>query len=548
MSVGAFAELAHREIDALVAERGTVVVSGGTGLYLRAALADIGVPPPVAPELRARIAGEVDDDRDAAHRRLADLDPVAAEAVHPHDRKRLVRALELAETGESLVAGRDRLWHGATRRPTLVVGLDIAPTLLEQRIRERTETMFARGVVEEVRAAISGRRVSRTAEKTLGLEEIAGTGARGARARRRTHPSVRGVPTEVDASDPGSRPPRRRKAARGDRRRHRLSRARIASSTMRFEKWHALGNAYLLVEQPDAGELSAERIRRLCDVDIGIGSDGLLEVTGRAAARAAIRIWNPDGSTAELSGNGTRIAAAWLLRASGLQEVEIETESKIVALHARRSKRHGSPGSRQRVGGRRRGAGRRRRANDDRPGRRRQPARGGPTLRALARRPPPPRPSGSRRIRGSRAGRTSNLPHPSRGTSSPCSYGSEAPARRRRRGRRPSPSRQQRQREAGARARFACGCRAAISSSRSPRGGRLSKARPSRSARARQASDGVSRRCKPRLVVAGFVTNVAEHVRLVGVANVGGSNVEDRWSGEMWSKRSGPRPKESARG
>ncbi len=99
---------------------------------------------------------------------------------------------------------------------------------------------------------------------------------------------------------------------------------------MRFEKWHALGNAYLLVEQPDAGELSAERIRRLCDVDIGIGSDGLLEVTGRAAARAAIRIWNPDGSTAELSGNGTRIAAAWLLRASGLQEVEIETESKIV--------------------------------------------------------------------------------------------------------------------------------------------------------------------------------------------------------------------------
>ncbi len=176
MSVGAFAELAHREIDALVAERGTVVVSGGTGLYLRAALADIGVPPPVAPELRARIAGEVDDDRDAAHRRLADLDPVAAEAVHPHDRKRLVRALELAETGESLVAGRDRLWHGATRRPTLVVGLDIAPTLLEQRIRERTETMFARGVVEEVRAAISGRRVSRTAEKTLGLEEIAGLG------------------------------------------------------------------------------------------------------------------------------------------------------------------------------------------------------------------------------------------------------------------------------------------------------------------------------------------------------------------------------------
>ena len=99
---------------------------------------------------------------------------------------------------------------------------------------------------------------------------------------------------------------------------------------MRFEKWHALGNAYLLVEQPDAGELSEARVRRLCDVDTGIGSDGLLEVTGRDAARASVRIWNPDGSTAELSGNGTRIAAAWMLRESGLQEVEIETESKLV--------------------------------------------------------------------------------------------------------------------------------------------------------------------------------------------------------------------------
>ena len=99
---------------------------------------------------------------------------------------------------------------------------------------------------------------------------------------------------------------------------------------MRFEKWHALGNAYLLVQQPDAGTLDPTRVRRLCDVDTGIGSDGLLEVTDRDAGRAVVRIWNPDGSTAELSGNGTRIAAAWLLRESGLPEVEIETESRLV--------------------------------------------------------------------------------------------------------------------------------------------------------------------------------------------------------------------------
>ena len=175
MSVGAFAELAHVEIDALVRDRGAVVVCGGTGLYLRAALADLDVPPAVHPETRARVAREVDADRVAAHRRLANLDPAAAAAVHPHDRKRLVRALELAEEGASLVANQNRLWEGAPRRPTLIVGLDVPPDVLERRIRERTETMFAHGVVDEVRAALSAP-VSRTAEKTLGLAEIAELG------------------------------------------------------------------------------------------------------------------------------------------------------------------------------------------------------------------------------------------------------------------------------------------------------------------------------------------------------------------------------------
>jgi tRNA dimethylallyltransferase len=171
MSVGAFVELAHREIDALVEARGRAVVSGGTGLYLRAALADLEVPPPVAPEARARVTREVDDDRDAAHRRLAELDSAAAAAVHPHDRKRLIRALELAEEGSSLVAATNRLWERATRRPTVIVGLDVPRDVLERRIRARAEGMFARGVVDEVREALASP-VSRTAEKTLGLAEI----------------------------------------------------------------------------------------------------------------------------------------------------------------------------------------------------------------------------------------------------------------------------------------------------------------------------------------------------------------------------------------
>jgi diaminopimelate epimerase len=99
---------------------------------------------------------------------------------------------------------------------------------------------------------------------------------------------------------------------------------------MRFEKWHALGNAYVLVVQPDAGALTADRVRRLCDRDTGIGSDGVIEVLAHEGARAEIAIWNPDGSDAEMSGNGTRIAAAWLLRDVDHAAVEIVTAGRLV--------------------------------------------------------------------------------------------------------------------------------------------------------------------------------------------------------------------------
>ena len=171
MSVGAFTGLAHVAIDELVNTHGTAVVAGGTGLYLRAALAELDVPPRVDADARGRIEDEVDRDSEAAHARLATLDPNAAANVHPNDRRRVVRALELAEVGHSLVTGQHRLWSTATRRSTLVVGLDLQTDVLAARIRERTEAMFAAGVVNEVRAALA-EPVSRTAEKTLGLREI----------------------------------------------------------------------------------------------------------------------------------------------------------------------------------------------------------------------------------------------------------------------------------------------------------------------------------------------------------------------------------------
>ena len=88
---------------------------------------------------------------------------------------------------------------------------------------------------------------------------------------------------------------------------------------MRFSKWHALGNAYLLVERADlAGALTPDEVTRLCDPRYGIGSDGVLEITEVRGAEADVVVWNPDGSRAEISGNGARIAALWLARRSGV--------------------------------------------------------------------------------------------------------------------------------------------------------------------------------------------------------------------------------------
>jgi tRNA dimethylallyltransferase len=169
VSVGAYQRLAHEAID----EADVPLVVGGTGLYLRAALAGLTIPPPAAEERRAY--WEAEYDRLGAvhtHSLLAERDPAAAVRVHPNDRKRVVRALELAETGASLAPESDRLWTEDTRLPTVIAALDVPLELLDARIEARTHEMVDRGVVDEARRAWEAG-PSRTAAQVLGLEEFA---------------------------------------------------------------------------------------------------------------------------------------------------------------------------------------------------------------------------------------------------------------------------------------------------------------------------------------------------------------------------------------
>ena len=173
-SAGQFAALAHAEIDAALAAGRRPIVVGGTGLYLQAALTDLELRPPPPPGVRERILAELDERGPAAlHAELAERSPLAAAAVEPTDRTRVVRALELLEMGEDPApAGEEsRLWTAELRRPTLLFGLTMERERLYERIDARVDAMVAAGAEEEVRRADAAG-ASITARKALGFEEL----------------------------------------------------------------------------------------------------------------------------------------------------------------------------------------------------------------------------------------------------------------------------------------------------------------------------------------------------------------------------------------
>ena len=172
-SVGEYATLAHAEIDALLAQRAFPIVVGGTGLYLRAALAQLDLRPAAPGEVRARWEAELARrGPEALHAELARRAPWAGASVDPRDRSRIVRLLELDELGElEPPAGPNQLWTSDTRHPTRLVGLVMDRDALYARIDARVDAMVAAGAAREVRAAHAAG-ASETARKALGFDEL----------------------------------------------------------------------------------------------------------------------------------------------------------------------------------------------------------------------------------------------------------------------------------------------------------------------------------------------------------------------------------------
>jgi len=172
-SVGQYAELAHAEIDGLLASGRRPIVVGGTGLYLRAALAELDLRPPPPEGAREHWTAELQlHGAPALHALLTRRAAWAAEGINPNDRHRVVRALELLDAGElEPPQEASQLWSTELRHPTLLAGLTMEREKLYELIDARVEEMLAAGVREEVRRAHAAG-ASNTARKALGFQEL----------------------------------------------------------------------------------------------------------------------------------------------------------------------------------------------------------------------------------------------------------------------------------------------------------------------------------------------------------------------------------------
>lgn len=174
-SVAEYARRAHAEIDDIINNGGVPIVVGGTGLYLRAALAQLDLKPPPEPGVREALMERLHQQgAQHLHDELARQAPGVAQAIDPNDRHRIVRALELAAQGALNDDDRissSQLWTQDTRLPTRLIALTMDRDLLKARIDARVDAMVAAGAREQVLEA-ERQGASATARKAVGYQEL----------------------------------------------------------------------------------------------------------------------------------------------------------------------------------------------------------------------------------------------------------------------------------------------------------------------------------------------------------------------------------------
>jgi tRNA dimethylallyltransferase len=171
-SVSGYAELARQAVEGILARGRRVIVVGGSGLYLRAALGGLtfGGPPSASRRALEELATT---DPQELRERLLRADPAAYAAIDSDNPRRVLRALEaLGDLAEPAAArARDELWSDAgLAHPTRLLGLDVDRDELRARVDARVDDMVARGLLDEIAAA--PRPLSRTVTQAIGVGEM----------------------------------------------------------------------------------------------------------------------------------------------------------------------------------------------------------------------------------------------------------------------------------------------------------------------------------------------------------------------------------------
>jgi tRNA dimethylallyltransferase len=170
-----YQRLARRAVAEIRARGRLPLVVGGSGLYIRAVVDDLSLPA-VPPDDRLRARLEAEEQTHGAghlHARLDALDPAAAARIHPHNLRRIVRALEVTLVTGHAVSEQQR--RGAGAAPVIMVGMTLDRADLYRRIDDRVGTQLASGLVDETRRLLGeGIALNAPAMQTLGYKEVAG--------------------------------------------------------------------------------------------------------------------------------------------------------------------------------------------------------------------------------------------------------------------------------------------------------------------------------------------------------------------------------------
>jgi tRNA dimethylallyltransferase len=156
INAGRYASMADAAIDEIAARGRIPLLVGGTGLYMRALLRGVAPIPEVPADVRQEVRRLLEmDGAQSLHARLKDVDPEAAEHLHPNDSQRVSRALEVfIATGRPISMYQSEHRFAEERYPHAIFGIDRSLDVLVHRIRVRVDEMFERGILDEARALL----------------------------------------------------------------------------------------------------------------------------------------------------------------------------------------------------------------------------------------------------------------------------------------------------------------------------------------------------------------------------------------------------------